>query len=155
MVKEFQIRYGRFYKIIIAIILPSFLIAPFILLLHRFGKSFEEWQVWITIFSFLGFIILLSIWLVFQVYPMAILSINKNELSLTFKQQFSLLNTNFTFTIEDITDFKELEIAGAAYFVFETRNPTRKFQISALRNTVDDILLFNEAMAEISEMLSE
>ncbi len=154
MVKQFTVRYGRNYKIVLAIVLPCLLIVPFILWMQN-QKSNEEWIIWLNIFAFLIAVIFLSLWLVLQTYPRALFSINKNEISLSFERSNFLNPSNFSFNVIDIKSFTLGKIGGDEYYVFETRNPSRKFQISASSRQLEDLLSFNEAMVEISEMVNK
>ena len=153
MLKQFSVSYGRNYKVVLAIVLPCLLIVPFIFLMQAL-KFLEEWKIWVIIFSFLGGIIALALWLVFRVYPSAILSINKNEISLSFKQTSFLSPSDFSFCISDIISFTSNETGGDVYFLFKTQKPFRKFQVSSSSNSIEDVISFNEVMVEISEMIN-
>lgn len=150
MQAQFPIRYGRNYKVVMAIVLPCLLIWPFIEALQLI-KPLEEWLLWVSIFGFLGIISAFSVWLATRTYPPATLTINNNQLSLKFDASRFLSPTDFTFSIDDITFFTRGEIRGDEYYTITTRNPRRKFQLSASTYKVEDMLLFNQAMAEISE----
>ncbi len=150
MRKSFPVRYGRNYKVVMAIVLPCITILPFIKAMQLL-QPLSEWQLWTSIFLFLGIIITFSIWLAKRVYPPATLSINNEQISLKFDSSNYLSPADFTFSIADITAFTRGEIRGDEYFVFTTQNPRRKFQISASTYTMEDLLLFNEVMTEISE----
>ena len=152
--KTFAVRYGRNYKVVLAIILPCLLIIPFVLLLQVF-KSLEEWKIWLIIFVFLGAVISLCLWLVLRVYPPTELNINENEISLSFAHRNFLSPADFSFNVADITSFTRHEIRGDEYFVFETRNPARKFQISPSSDSIDDFLSFNEALTAIGEAVNK
>lgn len=152
MVKQFNVRYGRNYKVVLAIVLPNLLIVPFIWLMLRF-PSLEEWKLWLIIFTFLGCLISFSIWLALRVYPPTVFSINKKEISLSFSPGNFFSPKDFSFNVSQITSFTNKEIREVEYFIFETRNPYRKFQISQSSYKVEDFLSFNEAMVEISEMV--
>ncbi len=41
------------------------------------------------------------------------------------------------------------------YFLIETQNPKRKFQISAYSNSIEDLTTFKEAMFAINEMVNK
>ena len=154
MSKQFSVRYGRNYKVVLAIVLPGLLIAPFILLMQEY-KPLEEWKIWLIIFGFLGSVISLSIWLATRVYPPTILSITENKIDLTFEPWRFLSPSDFSFYISDITSFTEKEIGTDTYYLFEVQNPYRKFQISSASYAIEDSLSFNEAMVEISEMVNQ
>ncbi|MCG3166683.1 MAG: hypothetical protein POELPBGB_02463 [Bacteroidia bacterium] len=150
MKKQFPIRYGRNYKVVMAIVLPCLLIWPFIEAMELL-QPLPEWQLWASIFLFLGIVSAFSVWLATRVYPPATLSINNEQISLKFDSSNFLSPTDFTFSIADITAFTRGDVRGDEYFVFTTRNPRRKFQLSASTYKVEDMLLFNQAMVEISE----
>jgi len=152
MINQYTVRYGRNYKVGLAIVLPSFLLIPFIYLLAEF-KSIQEWLLWLIIFGFLGFVISLSLWLVFRVYPIASLNLNHNEISLIFKRSGFPGPSNFSFFITDVDSFTQNEIGGAQYCIIKTRNPFRKFQISSASNSLDDTLSFEEARVRLNEMM--
>ena len=139
---------------VLAVVLPSLLIVPFIFVLQRF-KPLEEWKVWIIIYGFLGGIIALSLWLAFRTYPTSILSINNNEINLSFKRTSFLSPPDFSFSISDIKSFRRSEIGGYEYYIFEIQNPFRKFQVSSASNSFEDLVSLDEAMLEISELVSK
>jgi hypothetical protein len=147
---HFPVRYGSNYKVVMAIVLPCLLIWPFIEAMQLI-PPLEEWQLWLAIFVFLGIIIAFSIWLAMRVYPSATLSVSNNQVSLKFDANNFLSPTDFSFPISDITAFTRGELGGDEYFVITTQNPRRKFQLSASTYSVEDMLLFNEAMVLISE----
>ncbi len=150
MKKTFPVRYGRNYKVVLAIVLPGLLTWPFIEAMQLVNPE-PEWLLWVTIFSFLGVISILGVWLAKRVYPATSLSIDNDKVSLKFDPSNFLSPTDFTFTIADITSFTRGEIWGSEYFIFVTQNPKRKFQLSASTFKVEDLVSFTEAMAEISE----
>ena len=151
--KQVNIRYGRNYKVVLAIVLPCLLIWPFILLMQQF-KSLEEWQVWVIIYAFLGVIISLTLWLVLNVYPKATLSFYRDEISLTFKPGIFPGPSGFSFFLPDIISLTLHQIGGDGYYVFETRNPKRKFQVSPVSRSLEELTSFNEMMEEIREKIN-
>ncbi len=153
VLKEFPVRYGRTYKVVLAIVLPCLLILPFIYLMLEF-KSLEEWKVWVIIYVFLGAIIGLSIWLALRLYPKALFCISRDEISLVFNRDNLLAPSDFSFKVAEIIKFKQGTIGDDEYYIFTTQNPSRKFQISASSYKVEDMLDFYEAMAEIGEMVN-
>ncbi len=150
MQSSFPVRYGRNYKVVLAIVLPGLLTWPFIQAMQVL-PDMPEWLVFVTIFSFLGIISIFAVWMAKRVYPAATLSIDNEKVSLRFDPSNFLSPVDFTFTIADITSVTLHEIRGDEYYIFVTQNPRRKFQLSASTYSVEDILLFNEAMVEISE----
>ena len=153
MANQFYVRYGNNHSVILAIVLPCLSIAPFIWLMQLF-KDLEEWLVLFIIFAFLGALILFVLWLVKRVSPQAILSFNKNEISLQFKQGNYLSPTDFCFSTANVTSFITGDLRGDDYMRFKLKNPVRKFQLSAGAYGVEEYLAFNEAMVEISEMVN-
>ncbi|MBC7915983.1 MAG: hypothetical protein H7Y07_17875 [Pyrinomonadaceae bacterium] len=152
MFNQYQVRYGRNYKVVLAIVLPSLLIVPFILVLRMY-PSLEEWKVWTIIITFLGAISFLSVWLAIRVYPPTILGINGDTISFSFKRADFLSPSDFSFKVADITSITPREIRGDQYYIFEISNPSRKFQVSSASYDWEDSLSFEEAMAEIGEMV--
>lgn len=150
MPQTFPVRYGRNYKVILSIVLPCLLIAPFIYAMKQI-QPMEEWLLWVSIFGFLGIIGAFSVWLATRVYPEATLTINNNQVSLKFNASNFLAPSDFSFNIHDITFFTRGSIRGDEYYIITTQKPRRKFQLSASTYKVEDLLLFNQAMAEISE----
>lgn len=151
--REFPVRYGRTYKVVLALTLPSLLIIPFILVLSRF-KDLPEWQIWTFIILILGSVIGLSLWLVSNVYPKAIISIGKQEINLVFNKEKLLSPSDFSFMVSDIVNFKAGAIGSGNYYNFETQNPRRKFQISALSYEEGDLIAFDEAISLIDELVN-
>jgi len=153
MEKQFYVRYGNNYRVVLAIVFPCLSIAPFIVLMQLF-KPLSEWLVLSIIFAFLGGLILLVLWLVKSVYPKAILSLNENEISLRFKQGNFLSPADFSFSASNVISFETGDLSGDDYMRFKLKNPVRKFQLSAGARSVEEYLAFNEAMVEISEMVN-
>jgi len=154
MAKKIPVLYGRNYKVVLAIVLPSLLIAPFIWGM-QFLQPMNDLQLYLIIFAFLGCIISFSVWLAMRVYPPTLLNISNDEISLSFDPSNFLSPSDFSFKIADITSFTKHDLRGDEYFVFETKNPNRKFQLSAPSYKVEDLVFFSSAMAEISEYLNQ
>ncbi len=152
MIKEYPVRYGNIYKVVLAIVLPCLLIIPFIMLMQPY-KHLEEWKAMLIIFVFLGFIMSLCLCLVFNVYPAAILRMDNKIISLSFNKMNPLAPRNFSFHVNEITSLTRREIGGDEYFVFKLRSPARKFQISASSRQWEVTLDLDEAMDEIASML--
>lgn len=111
-----------------------------------------EWQIWVTIFTFIASIIALSFWLVFNIYPIAVINIRNAEISLTFKRSRLIGPASFSFYSADIMQIKEHTIGSASYFIVETTNPSRKFQISAKSNSFEDSLEFESALSALQHL---
>jgi hypothetical protein len=149
--KQFSVRYGRNYLIVLAIVCPSLLIIPFIFIMTLF-PDLAEWQIWVTIFTFIASIIALSFWLVFNIYPIAVINIRNAEISLTFKRSRLFGPASFSFYSYDILQIKEHTIGSATYFMVETTNPSRKFQISAKSYSLEDSLEFESALFALQKL---
>jgi hypothetical protein len=152
LIRDFPVRYGHTYKVVLCITLPTLLIVPFILIMSRF-KSLPEWQVWTLISLFIGFIVGISLWLVFRVYPKAILKINRKEISLLFNHEYLLTPQDFTFNVSDIVSLKKGALGNGDFYNFEIKNPSRRFQISAISYEMEDLIDFYESMMEIEAEL--
>jgi hypothetical protein len=150
--KQYTVRYGHVYKLIIAIVLLSLSIWPFIWLMRLYVKV-NEWQSYIIIFAFLAVLILCILWVVLRIYPKAILYIDKKEISLSFAEFSFLRPDDFSVKINDIIFMSPLKITGNDYVIFKTKNPSRKFHISAISYKTEEIVEFNTAMNEIREMV--
>jgi hypothetical protein len=153
MTKQFYVRYGSTHIVILAIILPCLSIVPFVLVMQLF-KPLPEWLVFFIILAFLGGLVLLVLWLVKSVYPKAILTLNEKKISLRFKQGNFLSPADFSFCPADVTSLKIGDLRGDDYMRFKLKNPVRKFQLTAGAYGIEEYLAFNEAMVEISEMVS-
>lgn len=153
MVTEFKVRFGRNYKVVLAIVLPGLLVAPLIMAMQLL-PDLEEWQIWLIIFSFLTIMISFSVWMALRVYPPCVMRIDGNRISMTFNANHSFRPADFSFYINDITFFERGEIRGDEFYVIRIRNPRRTFQLSADAYEVDAYLSFNQAMVEISEKIN-
>jgi hypothetical protein len=154
MSKQFSVRCGNTYKVVLAIILPCILIVPFIFLMQNY-KPMAELKAWFIVFAFLGVLIFSSKWLALKIYPTAVLSISKNEISLVFDSGNFLSPSNFSFNFSDINSLTSEKIMDGKYFTFQTKNPVRNFQVSLSTNDIDDLLSFIQAMAEINEIVNK
>lgn len=152
--QRFNIRYGSNIKIVLAIVLPCLLIVPFVFLMQYF-KPMEEWLVWLIVFAFLIAVALLSVLMAVRLYPKALLSINEQEISLTFESGMFLTPKDFSFIPSDICSFTRHELRGDEYYRFRTQNPTRRFQVSSLSYSIEDLSLFSEAMAEVGKLVQQ
>jgi hypothetical protein len=150
--KQYTVRYGRVYKIVIAMVLPSLSIVPFIWLMRLYAPA-SELDQYLIIFSFLAVLILFSIWVVLRIYPKATLYIDKKEITLCFNGPGFLKPDDFSVPIHDITYLSPANIVGNDYIVFKTKNPSRKFQLSAPSYKLQEYQEFNIAMNEIREMM--
>jgi len=155
LVKRFSVRYGRTYKVVLAIILPPVVFIPLFILVMQLFRPMAEWQVWTSIVIFFGGMIWLSVWLALRLYPRTILGINQDEISLQFDQTNLIAPRDFTFRVADVTSFTRGEIRGAEYYVICTQNPARKFQVSSSSYEWKEMMAFYEAMVEISELVRQ
>ena len=102
---------------------------------------------------FIGFIVGISLWLVFRVYPKAILKINRKEISLLFNHEYLLTPQDFTFNVSDIVSLKKGALGNGDFYNFEIKNPSRRFQISAISYEMEDLIDFYESMMEFEAEL--
>lgn len=153
MVKDFPVRYGSMYKIVLAIVLPCFLTIPFIQLMQPY-KHMAEWKMMLIIFLFLAALTCIVWWIIIRVYPATILRIDNNVISLSFDKGNPFAPGDFSFNTEDIVSLTRQEIGIDEYFVFRTEGPVRRFQISAASGKWEDSVLFCEAMEEIAAKVS-
>jgi hypothetical protein len=151
--KQYTVRYGHVYKIIVAIIGLSLSILPFIWLMRLYVKV-NEWQTYVIIFAFLAILFLITIWVVLRIYPKTILYIDKKEISLSFTEYSFLKPDDFSVKIKDITYLTPLKITGNDSVIFITKNPSRKFRLSAPSYNSLEYEEFNIAMTEIREMVN-
>ena len=151
--KQYTVRYGHIYKLIIAIILPALSIFPFIWLMHMYGPQ-KEIQQYVIIFVFLGILILFTLWLVLSIYPKALLYIGEKEITLSFIESGFLKPKDLSVKIADITNMSSYKITGNDYILFTAKNPSRKFQLSALSYNSLEYEEFNIAMNEIRELVN-
>ena len=149
---EFPVRFGRNYKIVLAIVLPCLLIVPFIFILQWYHPK-EEWSIWVIIFLFLAMLITLCLWLVLRLYPKAVISIRQDAMAIHFQKQAFYSPANISLYFSDITSFTNRRLGGDEYYVIKTKNPKRKFQLSPLSNSVNDLLAFEQAMLQIAEKI--
>ncbi len=133
-------------------VLPSFTVFPFIWLMTLYAPP-GDWLQYFIILAFLACVILLALWLVFKVYPKAILSIDENEISLCFGGTGFLQPDDFSVNMKDIIYMTPNEITGNEYIYFKTKNPPRKFYVSARTYNIQEIVEFNTAIAEIRETI--
>jgi len=164
---KYEVRYGNSYKIVLAIVLPSlFTIYPFILLM-QFFPNLNDIEMYIVIYLFLGLLIAITLWLVLNIYPKAILGIGENEISITFFKKNLLSPNDFTVKSSQIKqimskttpDYKGLkssryikfEWKGDNYLLFETTIHPHKFQLSAASYSDEESL--DDAYTEINDMI--
>ena len=155
MPNQYPIRYGRNYKVVLAIVLPCLLIIPFIFLMqNEVFKTWAEWEIWAAVFLFLGLLIALCLFLVFRVYPSAVLVINDNVFSIQFERSNWFGPTDFSFRFDEIVSFTSNFIGTDEYFLIKTKNPNHTFQISAASRSYEEIVAFENAMISINERLN-
>lgn len=152
MLKEIQVRYGQVYTLIPAIIGPALLVVPFILLMQKF-HNLSDWKVWLIILSFLGALIFITLQLVLRVYPRAILSIHNHRIQLNFKTSIIPWPSTFSFPLSDILSLTRHEIGEDEYYVVRTKNPNRKFQVSAASGSLEDTASFREFFEWVNEQI--
>ncbi len=144
--KQYPVRYGHLWKLVMAIVLPPLLsIYPFIWLMPVFVPD-NDWVQYFVILGFLGLISLFTVWLTLRVYPKALLTVDENEIGLCFGGTGWLQPNDFNVTITDITYMSPYNIIGNDYILFKTQKPSRSFRLSARSYDEDVIAEFNEAM---------
>lgn len=149
---EFPARVGQIYKVVLAIILPCFLIVPFIYILQQV-RLMEEWHVWVVIVVFLAMLITLTLWRVLHAYPKALISIQETTIDIRFKKKLFFGRKNICIHFSDICSFTNKQLGGDEYLVIKTKNPKRKLQISASSNNEHDLVAFERAMLQITRKL--
>lgn len=155
MSHEYPLRYGRNYKVVLAIILPCLLIIPFVFLMqNEVLKFLAEWQIWTIVFLFLGLLIALCLLLVLSVYPAAVLVISGDELSIQFERRYWFSPANFSFKFDEIVSFTSNFIGTDEYFIIKTKNPSRTFQISVISRSIEDIDSFGKVTMLINAHLN-
>jgi hypothetical protein len=154
MITQFVVRYGRNYKVVLALVLPPTALIPAFFFVMNAFKPMNEWLIWLSITIFLGTLIWLCIWLALRLYPKTILTINDLEISLLFDQTNLIAPRDFTFHVTEITSFTRGEIRGDEYFLIQTKNPFRKFQVSSSSYEIKEMIAFNKAMVKISELMN-
>jgi hypothetical protein len=121
--------------------------------MHFWGPA-NELQQYLFIFIFLAALILFSLWLAFQIYPKVLLYIDEKEISLSFTGNSFFKPEDFSVKINNIIYITPLKITGNDYVVFKTKNPSRKFQLSAPSYKSQEYEEFNIAMNEIREKVN-
>ena len=149
---EFSVRIGRNYKIVLAITLPCLLIVPFIFILQWYHPK-EEWSVWVIIFIFLAMLITLCLWLVLRLYPKAIIRFGQDGIEIQFQKQVFYRRANISLNFSDIISFTNRQLGGDEYYVVKTKNPKRKFQLSPVSDSENNLLAFEQAMLQIAEKI--
>ena len=151
--KQYPVRYGRYIRVVIAIVLPCFIILPFIEVMQLF-KPLEDWLAYVLIYAFLACLIFFVLRLVKIIYPPAVLSVGKKQLNIRFTAIYFLRPADFTIHVSDIKSFTCGNLGDAEYMRFETQSRPRKFQLSARSSSEMDLAAFKEALIEVSEMIN-
>lgn len=149
---QHAVRYGRNYRIILAIVLPCLGIAPFIWI-AQYIKLPEEWQEYVLIYAFLGLLITIVFWLIKNVYPKATLIIGDNYFSVNFVKKGLFKHRDFSVNLDDVIRFNTGDMAGDDYIRFKTKNPNRTFQLTARTHSEEHNNEFQTAMWKLSDKL--
>ena len=148
--KQCTVRYIRIYKIVLALVLPSFSIIPFIRLMHLYAPA-GDWLQYFIILIFLACLISFSVWLVFMFNPKGILTVDENEIGICFGGTGWLQPDDFTVRISDITYISPYQVAGNDFVSIATEKPSRRFRLAARSYEIDESVEFNEAISEIRD----
>ena len=151
--KQYPVRYGRNISVALAIVLPCFIIVPFIEVMQLF-KPLEDWLAYVLIYAFLACLIFFVLRVVKIIYPPAVLNVGEKQLNIRFTAIYFLRPADFTLHASDIKSFTCGDLGDAKYMRFETQSPPRKFQLSARSTSELDFAAFKEAMIEVSEMIN-
>ena len=145
MNSSYPVRYGRNYRVVLAIVLPALSIVPFIFIMRLF--TFEnELQEYIAIYLFLAVLAVCTLWLVKNIYPKAIVGVQGEQISIHFPEHNFLSPANFSFQISDITSHTIGSIGTDEYLLLELKNPPRKFQISPRSYSEEDTDAYNSVV---------
>jgi hypothetical protein len=150
---QLKVRYGRNHQVIIALILPCLLIAPFILLQKHFAPDAGT-TGFITVLLFSASMIGLSVWLSLRVYPQALFTVDGTQCRLTFSKEKILQPADRVFQWSEINTFTRQTIGGMPYYMVELRPPGGKFQISPAKNTWEDLRRFELTMKRLARQIA-
>ncbi|MFM7195620.1 MAG: hypothetical protein ACKOYP_12690 [Bacteroidota bacterium] len=135
--KRLTVRYGRNHHVLLAIVMPPLLIAPFIFALRYFGP-WPEWLVWILVSGFSIGVMGSVVWLAKRVYPQASVDIEGGSFTVTFEKSGFPGPSGFSFERTDIKTARRKTIAGIPYYVFTLHNG-KVFQLSPVVAGSDDL----------------
>ena len=152
-VRSLTVRFGRNHHVVLAIVMPPLLIAPFIIVLRYFGP-WPEWLLWTVISMFSIAVMASSVWLAMRVYPQATITFLGDRRQVEFETKGFPGPRDFTFGLSDIRSVKRRTIMGVPYHVFTLRNG-RVFQLSPVVAGSEDLHeLFDEEMKMLTNGLS-
>lgn len=150
MPQKIPIRCGRIRNIFIAMAAPSTTIIPFIYFKDLAGPL-KEWQVWVSIFVFLGIIISISVWLSIQAWPKAEFSKDNNNIRISYKSSGPFTPGDFSFSLADMSSFKRKVIFDLIYFELKLGIFSRVIHIGPPNYSLDELTEFYEFFFQLEE----
>lgn len=150
---QMPIRCGRIGSIFLGLVIPATFIIPFIYILKLFG-ALEEWQVWVSIFTFLALMISASLWFIIQMWPMATFLLEKNNFRINYQSNSILTPADFSFSVSDITSFKRKVIFDLTYFEIRLDLYGKILHITPQNKSLEELTEFYEFFFQLEEDLN-
>jgi len=150
---EYKLRFAQYWKIVWTIVIVPLVIFPFIYVMVQF-PDMPQWLVLVIVCVLMACIILLVLWSVKIISPKIILTVTGDELRIEFLNKGFLLPEDFVLQWEQITHFWDDEYDGAYFMSFETEVKPYKFQVSAVTNNDDDVVIYAEALQNVTQRIN-
>lgn len=152
---QYNVFYNKTMNIVLALILPSFVIPPFIYLMAHYLPNLPDWVIVPCIFLLLGIVILLSFRLVKSLNKQAMLTLNNDGFVIDFVETNKATPPSFEVKSYEIVKCKPVIKSNNIYMSLETSVAPYTFNICATSREQDDIVNFLTLMRKISEMCGQ
>ncbi len=150
---EYNLRFAQYWKIVWTIVIVPLIILPFIYVMVQF-PDMPDWLVFAIICVLLACIIVLVLWMVKRISPKIKLTVTGDELRVEFLDNGFLFPDDFVLQWEQITNFWDDEYDGAYFMSFQTEIKPYKFHLSAVTNNDDDVIIYAEALQNITQRIN-
>ena len=135
---KYRVTFGQNGKIVLALVLPSFLFLPIIFLCLEYLPDMGGLNVIISTLLYIGAYVATVFFLIKRTNPFADVVLEGETVKVTFEKSGILIPDNFQFNLKDVSNYWEQEDKGYAFlYLNKTGKPTHFFFRAGLEKEVE------------------
>lgn len=151
--KQYNVRYDKTINVVLALILPGFIVMPVIAATAIYFPGLPDWGIGTIIFLIMSAVLILAFNVVKRVSPHALLTLYNDRFVVDFEGKSIFHPGSFEVYMQDITRYDAARNRNGYYITFTTNVRPYKFNISSAGKTDEDISSFEELLVSISELM--
>ncbi|MCD6012562.1 MAG: hypothetical protein K0Q79_2424 [Flavipsychrobacter sp.] len=153
--EHYPVTYNKTINLVLAMILPCFLIIPAIYFMAKYLPNLSDWAVGTIITVLVVLILVFTLKLTFSMVSKGTLIINDDGFAVDFAERKRFTPESFEVKIADITQFKPHIRNGNFYMSFTTSTPPFTFNIGCIKNYEEDMVAFLKLMQAVTQKVEE